>query len=570
MSPPKLYLVDGIGPFFRATRASRINWSKIPFSDLPEDSSFWRSLHEDFAHLAERVAVLGYTGVTLDDLAHLTPHPAHDSRTNRRLEFLASHFRPLFEILRQHGLTTWITSDVLSLSPRAAEVVGASHHTRNAYYRELVERFFGRFPSVQGLILRIGESDGTDVREPLRSHLHLRSARQTNRFLRDLLPLFDRLDRHLILRTWTVGAHRVGDLIWHRARLQAALRGLKSPNFILSMKPGESDFFRHLPLNHAFFRYQGPKILELQARREYEGAGEIPSFAGYEAERLAHELTGVQNLVGISVWVQPGGWHRFRRLAFLDSSALWIELNARVIVDVFKRQLSPEQSFSRFLNPEKTAAAAEFFHHTDYVFEQLYYIPEFSRLNLYFRRTRIPPLLHLYWDSLFIYSPLRKILRFFVHDHAAAMQQSEGALARFPRIIELAEFLGWPVEDILFMRDTCELLALARQYYFSPYSEDLVDRIKEAKARYKMIWPSSQRPRYRVKTAFHPPRLRRRTIAWASHLLLRRRRNYRPVLDRLFTLNVLSLLYRLFRKRSQKSLPKFVRKSAMGIDTLFE
>ena len=97
-----------------------------------------------------------------------------------------------------------------------------------------------------------------------------------------------------------------------------------------------------------------------------------------------------------------------------------------------------------------------------------------------------------------------------------------------------------------------------------------MDRIKEAKARYKMIWPSSQRPRYRVKTAFHPPRLRRRTIAWASHLLLRRRRNYRPVLDRLFTLNVLSLLYRLFRKRSQKSLPKFVRKSAMGIDTLFE
>ena len=59
-------------------------------------------------------------------------------------------------------------------------------------------------------------------------------------------------------------------------------------------------------------------------------------------------------------------------------------------------------------------------------------------------------------------------------------------------------------------------------------------------------------------------------IAWSSGLLLRRKRGYRPVRDYVFTLGLLSRLYRLVRRRSVKSLPKFVRKSAMGIDSLFE
>ena len=58
------------------------------------------------------------------------------------------------------------------------------------------------------------------------------------------------------------------------------------------MKHGESDFFRYLPLNRSFFRVKQRKLLELQARREYEGAGEYPSFIGWDCERFAEELSG--------------------------------------------------------------------------------------------------------------------------------------------------------------------------------------------------------------------------------------------------------------------------------------
>ncbi|BDS06234.1 hypothetical protein NT6N_12740 [Oceaniferula spumae] len=564
-----LYLIDGIGPFFRAAKASRINWSKIPFTDLPEDEGFWETLREEFTIFADKARELGFNAITLDDLAHLTEHPAHDDETNRRIRFFAEQFEPLLEILTNRGLQPWITSDILCLSKSSAEKIGDSHAARNAHYLDLVDRFLKTFPTVKGLILRIGESDGLDVKDPIRSHLHLRTPKQTNQFLRALLPLTDQSRTKVILRTWTVGAHRIGDLIWHRGRLADTLKGITSPHFILSMKPGESDFFRHIPLNRAFFQYQGPKLLELQARREYEGAGEFPSYIGFQNQWLRDELTDCQNLLGISVWGQTGGWHRFKRLTFLDPEGFWNELNVRSAIDIFRHQLTPEQSLARVVAPRQAAAAVELMQHSDYVVSQLYYIAEFARMKLFFRRVRIPPLLHIYWDSLFIHAPIRKLLRHFVSDHDAAISQAEGAMQRFPRMIELCRLLDWPVDDIHFMRDTCQMITLARRYYFSRYDPALVETIRKEKDRYKKNWPASKRARYRIKTNFKPAKIKRRTLAWGSRLLLRKKRGYRPLLDHLFTLNLLSILYRLFKNRSQKSMPKFIRKSAMGIDSLF-
>jgi hypothetical protein len=161
-------------------------------------------------------------------------------------------------------------------------------------------------------------------------------------------------------------------------------------------------------------------------------------------------------------------------------------------------------------------------------------------------------------------------LRHFVSDRATAIQESAGALERFPRIIQLAEEVGWPAEDLRFMRDTCALIHLARSYYFSPYDEELVKQIKEAKKAYKKAWPAEIRPRYRIKTYFKPSPFKGRSLLIFSKLLLRRQRGYRPVMDHIFTLNLLSILYRLFRHRSQEALPETMRNSAMGVDSVFK
>ena len=123
---------------------------------------------------------------------------------------------------------------------------------------------------MDGLILRIGESDGLDVSGDFKSELHFRSAGEVNDALLQILPVFEKHRRRLIFRTWTVGAYRVGDLMWHRKTFARVLKDIDSPWFVVAIKYGESDFFRYLPLNRNFFRTRLQKLVELQAKREYE------------------------------------------------------------------------------------------------------------------------------------------------------------------------------------------------------------------------------------------------------------------------------------------------------------
>jgi len=157
----------------------------------------------------------------------------------------------------------------------------------------------------------------------------------------------------------------------------------------------------------------------------------------------------------------------------------------------------------------------------------------------------------------------------FVDDPERAMRSGEAAFDLFPRMIALAHEAGLPAEDIEFIGDTCRLIALARRYYCLPFDPALPPVIEAAKQAYKARWPRPERQRYRIKTSFEPFRVKRRTLAWAAALLLRKRRRYR-IIDRLFTLGLLGILYCLLRPAAKNSLPKFLRKSAMGIDTLFK
>jgi hypothetical protein len=569
----EIFLIDAIGPFFRGYAKQRINWSKIPFVDLAEaDAERWARIETDLREFARQVTAQGYNAVTLDDLAHLAPHPLHEPEVAARISVFRENFRKLFDMLREEfQLKVYLTTDVLPMTPAVRAGLGNDAEVLGDYYQKLVCGVLDDFPQLEGLILRIGESDGMDVSDPIRTQLHLTSAAGTNRLLRQLLPEFEKRGRNLILRTWTVGAHRIGDLIWHRDTLAETLEGIDSPNFIVSMKHGESDFFRYLPLNRAFFRVKQRKIIELQARREYEGAGEYPSFIGRDCERFARELATAENMAGMSVWCQTGGWHRFRRLAFLETENrdVWIRLNTAAAIGVFKEGKSVEAVIENFAGAERATAMLELLRHADTVVHELFYIEEFARQKLFFRRVRVPPILHVYWDSIFINHGVRKVINHFLADPERALRGGEAAAELFPRMVDLAGEAGLPVDDIEHMRDAFAMILLARRYYFLPFDEAMAEEIRLAKRRYKQRWPKETRQRYRVKVTFEPFKLKRRTIAWAAGLVIRKKRGYR-MLDHFFTLGLLGLAYRIFRARAPGSIPKFMRKSAMGVDVLFK
>ena len=63
--------------------------------------------------------------------------------------------------------------------------------------------------------------------------------------------------------------------------------------------------------------------------------------------------------------------------------------------------------------------------------------------------------------------------------------------------------------------------------------------------------------------------MKRRYLGWLSRVVLRSKPGYR-LLDRLVFLHLLSLGYVLLHRAQPKILPKFARKNAMGLGTVFK
>lgn len=573
-----LHLIDAIGPFFRDYDRRTINWSKIPWAHVdaqtqsPDGEAWWKRVREEFESFCQKTSAIGFDAISIDDVAHLADHEWLEPEIRAKIARYQAEFRQLFTIAQKHGLRVFVTMDVFSATPGLSLRLDEAKVSPNQYLAGLLRRFFEAFPEVNGVISRIGESDGKDVREDFHSRLVVQTPKQARQLIQDLMPVFESLGRTLVFRTWTVGAYPIGDLMWNRRTFKEVFDDLDAKALVISMKFGDSDFFRFLPLNKNFFRTKLPKIIELQTRREYEGCGEYPSFVGYDYERYVRELKQAENVIGCMIWCQTGGWTPFKRRAFIDPEAVWTEINTFVTIKLVKEKQLVEQAVRQYARDNgiaDTGILLELLRLSDEVIKELLYTEEFARQKLYFRRVRIPPTLQVYWGNIFISHSVRKLLRHFVQDPETALRSAARCLDLLDRMKTLARDCGLPEEDIAYMKDTFEILALAREYYFLPFTEEIQQRLREAKSAYKKKYPKrGLRARYRIKMDFKPLLLNRRHLSWAVGLLMRRRRGYRMI-DRIVTLNLLSLVYRVIASRRPHWIPQFARESAMGVDVVF-
>jgi hypothetical protein len=573
MNSPGIYILDGIGPFFRNLPDGRINWSKIPFAYLENDGALQRTLfpaiRSEFRIICQRAREAGFNALSVDDLAHLFDHPDYPAGLRQRINAYQDEFSALFTIAAEYGLAVYVTTDIMFHHPAIDARCGRRTSRLSRFMAEAMADLFDRFPQVKGIISRIGESDGLDVEGDFHSRLTIRTPRQARKWLRTLLPVFEQYDRTWIFRTWSVGAYRVGDLIWNRDTLRSIFDGISSRHLVLSMKHGESDFFRYLQVNKNLFRGELPRMIEVQARREYEGAGEYPSFIGSEIARFRDALSGQQNLCGMMVWCQTGGWIRFRRRTFLEPAGRWNEINTWCAIRIFKDGLTARAAveswaahYAPALDPDKLFRLLTL---SSEVVTDLLYVDEFARRKVFFRRLRVPPMLSVYWDHVIVNHSMRQIMRCFVNDGEAVVRRGYDALARIDTMMQLARELGWSTQDFEFMRETCAILAAAREYYFREYTPEIRDRMTAMRAHYRASYPV----RYSVHLNFNPVKIKTSRLRWYLGLLLRDKRGYR-LIDRVFTIRILSWMYPLWHRFGSRHLPDFSRKQAMGIDTVFK
>ena len=567
-----LLIIDGIGPFFRHYRTKRINWSKVPFSHIETGNGiredYLRTLPEDFARLVRGASAVGYNAVTLDDVAHLSPHAAYPPPLNRKIDAYRRLYARLFEIACAHSMRVFLTTDVMYYNAALRRRLGRSVERVTEHLAGALDTLFAEFQCLAGIIVRFGEQDGRDVSGDFESRMVLRRPADARAFVKGLLPVFERHNRLFVFRTWSVGAYQIGDLMWNADTYDRVFDGISSRNLAVSMKYGESDFFRYLPLNRLFARGCQQKIIEFQARREYEGFGAYPSFVGWDVERYLRALGGACNLIGASVWCQTGGWGRRRQLTYVRNSSPWVELNAEVIAALCRGASCEEAVASycaRRTTPLDTGRMLEFLRMSEEVIHKLLYMSELGERTLFFRRLRLPPQLHVFWDRVIVNHTVKRILKCLVTDRERCIREGWEGLATLQRMRAVAETHGLPRKGLDYQLATYRILATAREYFFRPYSRRVVDSLHALAEEYRARY----RRHYSVMLDFRRSGLPKVSIRWFIRSMLRDHGEY-SWKDQVLTLRLVSWIYPMLRRWQRRAVPSFAAKQTMGIDAFLK
>lgn len=556
-------IIDSTSPFFERHPDMKINWSKIPFYHIEKNGRIRKKhrkkIRRNFSGYLDRIVDAGYNAISLDELPYLVEYPFYPTSLKKKTAHYRKYFQKLILEALSRNLKVFITSDVTFSNEYIDAWTLGDHSAKVDLFRDALIRLFISFPKVSGVILRIGESDGIDVKGDFLSHLLLKTPAQGNAFLRAVLPVFEKMNKTCIFRTWTVGAYGIGDLIWNRRTYRKLFARIDSPNLIVSLKYGDSDFFRYLPLNRHIIKAPQRKIVEFQTRREYEGFGEFPVFIGWEYQRYMDQLKTLKNIEGLSVWCSTGGWSNFRNFTYLRGSSRWNELNTFAAAELWKGK-TPEEILGAFFGPE-AGVYTEFLALGDTVVNTILYDPAFAANELYFNRTRIPPLLHVFWNSITVNEFVITFYRTFSdpRESLAALKKGRKALRRMKELNRLHRLDA----NFGFFYDTFAILYQVRKLMYLKDRRALKQKIEKRITTYRRKHPQG----YSFSLNCRDLALKNTLLRLFLKLIVRTRARYRyrdyflfnPLTSRLYY-----ALYVLYKK----SFPAFTGKQAMPIKTL--
>ncbi|AOP33841.1 glycosyl hydrolase family 67 [Leptospira tipperaryensis] len=565
-----LALIDSSAPFFVKAPGRSQNWSKAPIGLLEKNQEFRKKTHkrirENFDSYVKRVSKMGYNAVSIDELSFLTDLSFYPDNLRSKIQSYQKSYRKLFKTAKKNGMKVFLTSDFLFSNSYIEKETKGEFDRVVSFFRLVLENLFSEFENIDGIILRIGESDGVDVKGDFRSKLFLKTPEDANRLLKEILPVFKKHSKTLIFRTWTIGAYPIGDLIWNPKTYEKVFQNIPTENLIISMKYGEGDFFRYLKLNPLFFQDERPKLVEFQARREYEGFGEFPSFVGWQYASYKEELKKAKNLVGFSVWCQTGGWSSFQNITFLKNTSYWNELNTFVCLGLFKKDWSVKKSLRKFYGKKNLTELIRFLRLSDRVILNLLYDPEFADQQLYIHRVRIPPLLHITWDRVTISDHFRILYDSFCKDKELSVKKGYESIESLKEMGRIAKRISLSY-DFRFQYDTFQLFAFCRELLYLPDPERqnylLEETIHLAKI-YAENYPNAYK--FRILS-------RRKIPGFMSKLLLKlfiRRQKDTRILDRILFSPSMRHFYLFLYQKIRSKLPSFINQQAMPVSELLK
>jgi hypothetical protein len=335
------------------------------------------------------------------------------------------HFIPLFEWASKRGVQVFLTTDMLTLTTPLAQYlrnvaagggavgINTSDPAVWAVYRAGLEELFDKAPSISGVVLRFGEGGAlyNTAGWPYRSEMALRSATSLRAMLRGLLPAFEMADRRLVLRSWTVGVGEIGKLHVDPHVYDSVLGEIDSPALIVSTKFTAGDFFSYLPLNPTLASGRHLRLIELQAKPEFEGSSAFPDFLGGEHARALRELRAANaRIVGTYVLTQFGGPLRAGPRSLYPLRGFWLWTDANTFV-ASQLAIHPDADVSQLARQWATAhfggntvivdAVTNILLRSRDVVLKGFYIRPFAEREIRIAGLELPPLMWIFeWDMV--------------------------------------------------------------------------------------------------------------------------------------------------------------------------
>lgn len=337
-----------------------------------------------FRQFVDHAAAQGYNGVVVPGfLEYVTfakvgdgraVYPAGDTHVERARALVAA-FGPVFRYAEDMGMKVFLLTDMLAVSPpleayltRTVGGLDVADPRLWAVYQAGLAELFESLPFVDGLMVRIGEGgevyaeDGWDYS----SKLAVTTDAAVRAMLRALLDTAGRAEKEVIFRTWTVGVGAVGDLHTNPDSYRQVLGGFDDPHLIVSTKYTLGDFYSHLPLNSTLLAGEHRRIVEFQARREFEGFGSLPNDLGVlHRQALREFLAANPKVEGVWNWTQDGGPLRAGPMSLYLRAGFWqlYDLNTYAVArlawdpDADPAQLTADWAYRTFSGDQATVAA---------------------------------------------------------------------------------------------------------------------------------------------------------------------------------------------------------------------
>lgn len=268
------------------------------------------------------------------------------------VETLTGEIRKQIDECHKNGLQVFYFTDIIVLPKRLVELykdeicdekgrISFEKPKTWEIHRLMLEELFRRFPKMDGLVIRTGETYTHNIpyhigngpvdyknryEESIRIHARLMN------LLREEVCV--KRGKKVIYRTWDFGYFHA------RPDYYLAVTGQVEPheNLYLAVKHTQGDYLRTFHFNKTLTLGEHRQVVEVQCQREYEGKGAFPNYVagsvinGFEetkrdaAPRCLNDIKHHPLFSGVWTWSRGGGWYG----PYL-SNELWCDLNTYVM-----------------------------------------------------------------------------------------------------------------------------------------------------------------------------------------------------------------------------------------------